>query len=66
MKIFIKDFFSKFEQILSSLWTWSHLLKKSLVEDFIFCERKWKILCIPFPSEPSHEFFFSRKRTLIS
>ena len=34
MKFTIKDFFSKGGQIRS----WSHLLKKFLLEDFIFCE----------------------------
>ena len=37
MKFFIKDFFSKFDQIRSFLQIWSHLLKKSLLENFIFC-----------------------------
>ena len=37
MKIFIKDFFSKCDQISRKLRIWSHLLKKSLVENFIFC-----------------------------
>ena len=37
MKFFIKDFFSKCDQIRSSLRIWSHLLKKSLMENFIFC-----------------------------
>ena len=32
----IKDFFSKCDQIRSSLRIWSHLLKKSLTENFIF------------------------------
>ena len=46
MKFFIKDFLSKCDQILSflhlqfhayfSLRIWSHLLKKSLMENFIF------------------------------
>ena len=31
----MKDFFSKCDQI-RSLWFWSHLLKKSLIENFIF------------------------------
>ena len=35
MKFSIKDFFSKCEQIRSFLW--SHLLKKSLMENFVFC-----------------------------
>ena len=36
MKSSIKDFFSKCDQILRKLWIWSHLLKKSLMENFIF------------------------------
>ena len=37
MKFFIKDFFRKFDQIHSFLQIWSHLLKKSLMENLIFC-----------------------------
>ena len=37
MKISIKDFLSKYDQIRSSLRTWSHLLKKCLMEIFISC-----------------------------
>ena len=37
MKFSIEDFFSKCDQIHSLLWIWSHLLKKSLIENFIFC-----------------------------
>ena len=36
MKLLIKDFFSKCDQIRRSLAIWSHLLKKSLMENFIF------------------------------
>ena len=36
MKFSIKDSFSKWDQILSPLQNWSHLLKKSLMENFIF------------------------------
>ena len=36
MKLSIKDFFSKSDQILRKLRIWSHLLKKSLIENFIF------------------------------
>ena len=32
-----KDFFSKYNQIRRKLQIWSHLLKKSLLENFIFC-----------------------------
>ena len=37
MKFSIKDFFSKCDQIRSFLRICSHLLKKSLMENFIFC-----------------------------
>ena len=36
MKFYIKDFFSKCDQIRSFLRLWSHLLKKYLMEKFIF------------------------------
>ena len=37
MKFFFKDFFSKYDEIRRKLWICSHLLKKSLIENFIFC-----------------------------
>ena len=37
MKFSIKDFFSKCDQIRSFLRIWSNLLKKSSLENFIFC-----------------------------
>ena len=37
MKFSIKDFFSKYDQIRWKLRVWSHLLKKSIIEKFIFC-----------------------------
>ena len=37
MRFSIKDIFSKCDQIRSFLWIWSHLLKMSLTENFIFC-----------------------------
>ena len=37
MKFSIKNFFSKFDQIRRKQWIWSHLLKKSLMQNFIFC-----------------------------
>ena len=36
MKFSIEDFFSKCDQIRRKLRIWSHLLKKSLTENFIF------------------------------
>ena len=37
MKFSITVFFSKCDQIHNFLWIWSHLLKKFLIENFIFC-----------------------------
>ena len=37
MKSSIKDFFTKCDQIQRKLRIWSHLLKKSIMENFIFC-----------------------------
>ena len=37
MKFSIKDLFSKCDQIRSFLRIWSHLLKKSLMENLILC-----------------------------
>ena len=36
MKFAIKDFFSKYDQIRSLQRIWSHLMKKSLMENFHF------------------------------
>ena len=37
MKFSVKDFFNKCDQVRSDLRIWSRLLKKSLMENFIFC-----------------------------
>ena len=37
MKFFIKDFLSKCDQMYRKLRIWSHFLKNSLMENFIFC-----------------------------
>ena len=37
LKFFIKDFFSKCDQIRKNLRIWSYLLKRPLMENFIFC-----------------------------
>ena len=36
-KFSIKDFYSKCDQIHRKVWIWSHLVKKSLIENLIFC-----------------------------
>ena len=36
MKLSIKDFFSNYDQIRRKMRIWSHLLEKSLMENFIF------------------------------
>ena len=64
MRFSIKDFFSKCDQTRRKLRIWSHLLKKSLMENFIFRAvivlkglllRTWKIfmdvLCLAIVSK---------------
>ena len=49
VKFSIKDFFSKCDQIRRKLRIWSHLLKKSLMVNFIFlCSETHTDLTIPF------------------
>ena len=42
MKFSIKHVFSKCDQIRSFLWIWSHLLKKTLMKNLIFCAVSWQ------------------------
>ena len=44
MKFSIKDFFSKCDQIRSFQLIWSNLLKKTLMENFIFCAVNYILL----------------------
>ena len=37
MQVSVYDFFCKCDEIRSFLWICSYLLKKSLMENFIFC-----------------------------
>ena len=55
----MKDFLSKCDQIRSLLGILSHLLKKSLMESFIFCAVKgsWKTLEMRFWSNNSYSIF---------
>ena len=49
MKFSTQDFFSKCDQICRKLRIWSHLLKKSLMENLIFCavrSAEGYVLCI--------------------
>ena len=45
MKFSIKNFFSECDQIRRKLRIWSHLTKKFLMENFIFC-RVWLLISI--------------------
>ena len=56
MKFSIKDFFSKYDQIRSFLRIWSYLLKKSLMENFIFCAIRYPRI---FPKFHARQFFYS-------
>ena len=43
MNCLFKDFFTKCDQIRSFLRIWSHLLKKFLMENFIFLWIVWEV-----------------------
>ena len=58
MKFSIKDFFSKFDQIRKKLRIWSHLLKKCLMENFIF------VAVIRDPVKHLWQSFFAKKMWL--
>ena len=60
MRFSIKDFSSKCDQIRSFLRIWSHLLKKSLMENFIF----WLVTCID-KNQRSKLFVRHRKDEII-
>ena len=47
MKLSIKDFFSKCDQIRRKRRIWSHLLQKSLMENFIFYAVSLKSVIFP-------------------
>ena len=60
MKLSIKDFFSKFEQIYRTLWTWSYLQKKSIKKNFIFHAGlvSYKLLVINKPLKIKETYFY--------
>ena len=62
MKFSIKDFFSKCDQSCSFLRIWSHLPKKSLMENFIFCAVRVAQAMMPFLCHS----FLNKKRKIIS
>ena len=78
MKFPINDFFSKCDQIHRQLRIWSHLLKKSLMENFTFCATsflnghfpEWKISWLdisprgPSPNEQFLEWTFPQQKVL--
>ena len=70
MKFSIKDSFSKCDQIRSFLRIWSHLLKKSLMENFISCavndddDDEWLYHCETIVRDPHHRKFLKRASTI--
>ena len=55
MKFCIKDSFSKCEQIRRKLRIWSHFLKKSLKENFIFCTMHIFVKYLNITKKSPHE-----------
>ena len=61
IKFSIKKFFSKCEQIRSLLGIWSHLLKKSLMGNFIFCAMIRSIYSFLWPAAQDEKEEIQRK-----
>ena len=60
MKFSIKDFFTKCDQIRRKLRIWSYLLKKSLMENFIFlCNGKYLFDVILFHSSIQNSIYLT-------
>ena len=66
MKFTIKDFFSKCDQIRRKLRIWSHLLKKSLKENFIFCTVETLTPDLFLSNLPSNSFSCSEELALVN
>ena len=64
MKFSIKDFFSNCDQIRSFLRIWSQLLKKSLMENFIFGAVFY--LFVARYHTPIHHVFVARKKGILN
>ena len=59
MNFAMKDFFRKCDQIRSFPRIWSHILKKSLMENFILCAVSFKLyamFCTHFDETPPKNF----------
>ena len=61
MKFSMRNFFSKCEQIRSFLRIWSNILKKSLMENFIFCRVKEALREAKMTHEMRFSLTFSKK-----
>ena len=66
MKFSIQDFFSKCDQIRKKLRIWSHLLKKSWMENFIFCAVYQTSMTEVFCESSSRHDFYLASRQLFS
>ena len=70
MKFSIEDFFSKCDQIRSFLQIWLHLLKKSFMENFIFCAvqynfiRKWNVFALRNSNQSSNSWSSTERNDL--
>ena len=65
IKLSIKDFFSKCDQIRRKLRIWSNLLKKPLMENFIVCAVMMKFsMTIQHHNINVHHKYFSEKSDL--
>ena len=66
MKVSIKDFFSKCDQIRNFLRIWSHLLKISLMENFVFMQWSIKKIIANIKHVVSGVHFLLKRHTYIN
>ena len=59
MKFSSKDFVRKCDEIRSFLWIWSHLMKKYLMENFIFCLVFCEARCLMIAKHCNNFLLFS-------
>ena len=65
MKFFIKVFFSKCDQICRKLRIWSHLLKKSFMENFIICAVEFHFISPALKTNVNRNFFMAKQSFIL-
>ena len=65
IKLSVKNFFRKCDQIRSFLRIWSHLLKKSLMKNFIFCAVQFLLPNLDFKLRSKMYIFYHSQFNIV-